>query len=91
MAQYKVKIDKQGRIVIPSEVRKILGLKSNSELLLNIKKNTIILEPIHEDIDQLVDDWYEKMLKMKIKAGGLEIKPSLWMDEEYVKRKLGID
>lgn len=60
MVKYKVKIDKQGRIVIPSEVRKILGLKSNSEVLLNIKNNTIILELIHEDIDQIVDDWYEK-------------------------------
>lgn len=60
MVKYKVKIDKQGRIVIPSEVRKILGLKSNSELLLNIKNNAIVLEPLHEDIDQIVNDWYQK-------------------------------
>lgn len=60
MVKYEVKIDMQGRIVIPSEVRKILGLKSNSELLLNIKNNAIVLEPLHEDIDQIVNDWYQK-------------------------------
>jgi len=91
MAQYRVRIDKQGRIVIPSEVRSLLKLEPNSELLLDVRDNTIVLEPVHRDLNKVVDEWYKKMLEMKIEARGLKIEPSMWMSEEYVRRKLGID
>ena len=91
MAQYSVRIDKQGRIVIPSEVRRLLKLEPNSELLLDVRDNTIVLEPVHRDLNKVVDEWYKKMLEMKIEARGLKIEPSMWMSEEYVRRKLGID
>ena len=91
MAQYRVRIDKQGRIVIPSEVRSLLKLEPNSELLLDVRDNTIVLEPVHRDLNKVVDEWYKKMLEMKIEARELEIEPSMWMSEEYVRRKLGID
>ena len=91
MAQYRVRIDKQGRIVIPSEVRRLLKLEPNSELLLDVRDNTIVLEPVHRDLNKVVDEWYKKMLEMKIEARGLKIEPSMWMSEEYVRRKLGID
>ncbi len=91
MAQYSVRIDKQGRIVIPSEVRRLLKLEPNSELLLDVRDNTIVLEPVHRDLSKAVDEWYKKMLEMKIEARGLKIEPSMWMSEEYVRRKLRID
>ncbi|MGQ4895151.1 MAG: AbrB/MazE/SpoVT family DNA-binding domain-containing protein [Candidatus Njordarchaeia archaeon] len=91
MEQYRVKIDKQGRIIIPSKVRKLLGLEPDSEFLLDIRNNTIILEPVRNDMDQIIDEWYEKMLNMKVRAKGLESIPSIWMSESYVKRKLGLD
>jgi len=91
LVHYKVKIDKQGRIVIPSEVRKKLGLKPNSELILVVRDNSILIEPEETDIEKIIDEWYEYMLKMKTRARGLTIEPSKWMSDEYVKRKLGID
>jgi len=89
--KYIVKIDRQGRLVIPSKVRKILGLKPNAELLLEIRNNTIILEPINKDMEKTIDEWYKKMVKLSIESRGIEIKKDPWMSEEYVKRKLGID
>jgi len=91
MEQYRVKMDKQGRIIIPSKVRKLLGLEPDSEFLLDIRNNTIILEPVRNNMDQIIDEWYEKMLNMKVRTKGFESIPSIWMSENYVKRKLGLD
>ena len=91
MPQIRVKIDKQGRIVIPSEIRKLLRLDPNTELILNIRNGTIVLEPIRGDFDKIIDKWYDEITRMKIRARGLELKPSRWVSEEYVRRKLGLD
>ena len=91
MPQIRVKIDKQGRIVIPSEIRKLLRLDPNTELILNIRNGTIVLEPIRGDFDKIIDKWYDEITRMKIRARGLELKASRWVSEEYVRRKLGLD
>ncbi len=89
MVRYKVKVDKQGRIVIPAKIRRMLNLKPGSELILDIRNSMIILEPSRNDLDKKIDEWYQKMLDMKIKARALEIKGGKWMSDEYVRRKIG--
>ena len=91
MPQYRVRIDKQGRIVIPSEVRKILNLQPNTELLLNVRDKKIVLEVVEKDLEKVVDDWFKKMLEIKVEAKGFSLKPGFWMSEDYVKRKIGVD
>lgn len=42
----KVTVEKRGRIVIPSEIRKALGIKEGSELSIQIEGGRIILTPL---------------------------------------------
>ncbi len=37
--------DKRGRVVIPKEVRDMLGLKPNQRLLIEVKNGEIVLRP----------------------------------------------
>lgn len=44
-----VRIDSAGRIVVPKKVRERLGLKKDSELVLEESAEGITLKPVHEE------------------------------------------
>ncbi len=91
MVQYKVRIDKQGRIVIPSEIRRKLGLKPNMELVLVVRGKSLLLEPNEEEVERAIDEWYRLMLETKVMVKGFSSGESKWMSDEYVRKKLGFD
>lgn len=86
-----VRIDAQGRIVIPAHFRRVLDLKPGSSLVLYIRGNTIVLTKCDE-LERRVEEWYETIKRLDIRAFSTEAEPSFkWMSEEYVRRKLGLD
>ena len=87
---FRVSIDKFGRIVIPAQVRKKLGIKAGSELIVELRGSTIVIRPMR-DIDEVVDKWFEKMVSMKVEARHFRISGGKWLSDEYVRRKLGLD
>ena len=91
--EFKIKIDKQGRLVIPSRVRKAMGINGESEGVLRVRGRTIIIEIVNNDIKDSVEKWYEEMKKMKIRAFSSkeETPRSKWMSDAYAKKKLGLD
>ncbi len=89
---YEVTIDKQGRIVIPSEVRKRYGLLPGRKTFLTLSGNRLILTLEDVDLTKQVGAWYEQMLENKVQAfSATENYPeSKWISEEYGKRKAGL-
>ena len=42
----KITVEKRGRIVIPSEIRRALGIREGSELLIEVDNGRIVLTPV---------------------------------------------
>ncbi len=60
-----VVIDKKGRIVIPSRVRKVLNLKDGDRLLvLSIKDDILVLKKI--DVERILRDIAREVAKAKL-------------------------
>jgi len=86
-----VRIDRQGRLVLPSHIRKSLGLKDGGSILIRVDGSRAVLEPAFQDLSESVDEWKEATLKLKSKAFAEKIEESWkWMSREYARRKLGL-
>ncbi len=86
-----VAVDRQGRLVLPSHVREILGLKEGGKVSLRLDDSRIILEPISQDLNEKVQEWVSLALSLKAEAFTEESKESWkWMSREYAGRKLGL-
>jgi len=62
IVEYILHVDKKGRIVIPSDVRRALGIRRTIKLCL--KGRRVILEPIEEPLEELS----KLIIKVSIKA-----------------------
>ena len=91
--EFKIKIDKQGRIVIPSNVRKLLGIKGETECILRVKGRKIVIEVIDNHYRKKVEEWYQKRKEMKIEAFSSKEKAptSAWISDEYARKRLGLN
>ena len=90
--ELKIKIDKQGRIIIPSDIRKLLGIKGETEGILRVRGRKIIIELMDTQYKKKIEEWYQKIKNMRIQAFSSEeeVFPSAWMSDEYAKKKLGL-
>ena len=87
----KVKIDRFGRILIPKEIRKSLGIEENSELEIEVKNGKILIQPRDSSLEKRVE---EAITYLKDNApkpftsfDGVEEK---WYPAEYCMRKIGL-
>jgi len=86
-----VSVDKQGRLVLPSQIRKSLGLKDGGTIFIRLDGSKAVLEPILQDLNASVNEWKEASLKLKSEAFTEKIDESWkWMNREYARRKLGL-
>ena len=59
--QSRVHLSTNGRLNIPSQIRKAAGLKDGDELILTLKNNTIYLQPMEQVIAEaqhLVEEYF---------------------------------
>ena len=87
------KIDSQGRILIPAEFRRKLGLKAECEVGLTIIGNDLIIRKVNSDLKAKVDQWKQELLNVSVPIGitnESDIETDKWMDREYAERKLGL-
>ncbi len=85
-----VKIDEHGRLVIPSEIRKKLGLE-RTIVDIEVIGNEILIKKVDKGINkEEIEKWLEdlKRISPKIKGKVREIEDK-WMSEEYAWRKIG--
>ncbi|MGB9622894.1 MAG: AbrB/MazE/SpoVT family DNA-binding domain-containing protein [Candidatus Bathyarchaeia archaeon] len=86
-----VTIDKQGRLVLPSHIREVLGLKEGGQVSIRLDGSRVILEPISKDIKEKVQEWANIALSLKVEAFTEEYNESWkWMSREYARKKLGL-
>ena len=77
----EVAIDKQGRIVIPKEIREKYGLSEDGKLELVAREDAIELIPLTKE-----DDLATRALKEPCKTGNLENRGKVFTRENAWKR-----
>jgi len=87
-----LRVDKQGRLVLPSRLRERLGLKGDGGTVsFRLDGRRLILQPISEDLERVVAEWREMVAGLRAEpfteAGEQSWK---WMSLEYARRKLGL-
>lgn len=86
-----VVVDKQGRLVLPSSIRKAFGLKDGGKLSIKLDASRIILEPYTGELDKKVKEWADLASNFKAEAFTEEVRGSWkWFSREYARRKLGL-
>lgn len=86
-----VRVDRQGRLVLPSHIRKSLGLKDGGSIFIRVDGSRAVLEPAFQDLSESVNEWKEATLRLKSKAFAEKVEESWkWMSREYARRKLGL-
>ncbi len=83
----KVKVDRYGRIVLPKEVRERLGIHENTELILDVKDDEIVIRVQREDLEKRVDKLIEFLRNNAPKAFVSDIEE----DEKWITRKYGLE
>jgi bifunctional DNA-binding transcriptional regulator/antitoxin component of YhaV-PrlF toxin-antitoxin module len=86
---YVVRVDRQGRLVLPIEIRRSLGVVQGGSIILREKNNRIFID-INGELEKKVDQWKEKLKNMNIEVKALELRESKWVSEDWMRRKLGI-
>jgi len=88
--EFEVAIDKQGRLVIPSRVRKLLGIDKGGRVVLRYRGDKIEIIVVNRNLERKVRKWVEETLKLKLKPFSEKpVAEGKWLDEEYARRKLG--
>ncbi|GBE55093.1 spoVT / AbrB like domain protein [archaeon BMS3Bbin15] len=87
--EYVLKVDRQGRVVLPVEFRRELGIKNGGSIVLK-KKNSRIYVEVGGDLEGKVEQWKEKLKGMEVKAQQFKPGESKWVSENWVRKKLGI-
>lgn len=91
LVEETVKIDKQGRLVLPAVIREKTGLKGGGKVSIRLDGPRVIIEPILENLEENVKRWKESTLRLHADPFTEEIHESWkWIDREYARRKLGI-
>lgn len=86
-----IKVDEQGRMVLPAKVRETFGIKQGGQITIRMDGCRVILEPLKKDVKEKVDEWKNLAGKFKAEAFTEESTESWkWMSQEYARRKLGL-
>ena len=87
-----IKIDKQGRLVIPAEYRKILSLSEGTEVEIDLLADGLRIRKVQAETKQSIKKWKERILLQSTTAFSEKDMQRMgkWYSEDYVKNKLGL-
>jgi len=87
----KVRVDRYGRIVLPKEIREMLGIHENSELMLNVREDEIVIRVQRGNLEKKVDDLIEFLKNNAPKAFVSEVEENeKWLTRKYSLEKIGL-
>ena len=85
-----VKVDKQGRMVLPKDVRKALGIEDEAEVVCRVIGNKVILERFSiESIQKAFADLEEIAPSLEVDMVKVEGEDK-YVDSEYALRRIGL-
>ncbi|MHA1734016.1 MAG: AbrB/MazE/SpoVT family DNA-binding domain-containing protein [Promethearchaeota archaeon] len=86
------RVDSQGRLLIPVEIRRKVGIQPDSEVKMTLVGNQLVISPVNHDLQEQVERWKKDLLEMHPPVGSVtpHDEGARWMDEEYVRRKMGL-
>ena len=85
-----VKVDKQGRMVLPKDIRKALGIEDEAEVVCRVIGNKVILERFSiESIQKAFADLEEIAPSLEVDTMEVEGEDK-YVDSEYALRKIGL-
>ncbi|MFQ5821969.1 MAG: AbrB/MazE/SpoVT family DNA-binding domain-containing protein [Candidatus Heimdallarchaeota archaeon] len=91
---HATKIDKQGRIIIPKELREKLRLRPETSLKIHIMGRKLVIEAYDPDLESNVKNWEQKLKNMIIEPFKIdqpdETSEAKWFSEQYARQKLGL-
>ena len=62
----KRQIGEKGQVVIPKDIRRLLGLKSGNEVVFEVKGDEVIIKPEQkEDPKKIVEEFFNTIKKKK--------------------------
>ncbi len=85
-----IKIDKQGRVVLPKDIRRAIGIDGEAEMVCRVVGNKVILERFSmESIQRAFADLEE--IAPSLELDTVKVKgEDKYVDREYALRKIGI-
>ncbi|MFQ5887097.1 MAG: hypothetical protein ACE5HY_00190 [Candidatus Hydrothermarchaeales archaeon] len=86
---YILKVDRQGRVVLPIEIRRNLGVARGGSIVLK-KKNKRVFIDVGGDLEESVKRWKERVKRLDVEAKTFEPGEAKWLSEDWVRKKLGI-
>ena len=85
-----IKVDKQGRMVLPKDVREALGIRGEAEVVCRAVGNRVILEKFSiESIEKAFAELEEVAPSLELDTVKVEGEDK-YIDSEYALRKIGI-
>ncbi len=91
---YASKIDKQGRIVIPKELREKLRLRPETSLKIHLMGRKLVIEAYDPDLESNDKKWGQKLKNMIIEPFKIdqsnETSEAKWFSKQYACQKLGL-
>jgi len=89
--EYVVNVDRQGRMVIPASLRKLLGISKGGKATVRYRNGRLELIPVKVDLKKRVERWVETAMKTNPQPFSEDTEESWkWIDRKYAERKLGI-
>ena len=87
---YIIRVDGQGRIVLPKEVRRVLGIEGGSKLVCRLFGSRIIIEKFSIDEIQEAFRALEELVP-NLDLDVVEVEgEDKYVDREYALRKIGL-
>ena len=87
--EYVLKVDRQGRVILPVELRRVLGVKNGGSIIIRKRNNRIYID-VGRELEGEVKRWKEKIKGIKIEVEQMGRTESRWVSEDWSRRKLGI-
>lgn len=90
--EYTVDVDGQGRIVLPAEVRRAIGIAGKSKVRVRVRGGEVAVSVVSEELEHRVEVWFKRLSSMSIEpfTEKAEYGPSKWYSDEYARKKLGL-
>ncbi len=91
LMEEEVNVDQQGRLVLPSRIRRSLGISRGGKVSVRLDGSRVVLESLSKGVAEKVEEWKRRRLQTRAQLFAEEQRTEgKWMSDEYARRKSGL-